>query len=205
MTFRSGIPREVVEEEPMSEDKSAKQYIRELWRDVIEDAETIDMKAEAERIAKELKGNPDFCSKFVEGFIGDAVWSVGQNVLRSMRNDIVRIGAQVATADSLKRDVRAEVRSRFADYFAHDPKTNARIALPEMTKEQLLRTGRSRIGRGEHEVREGEWMLLIAGRLNPGQKVGDVWTDDELDDIRTRLNVTFEVGLKPVTVAAAAD
>lgn len=189
----------------MSE-RSPRGIIRDMWRDRIDGAETVDTAAVAAEIVAELVEDPAFCRAYAETFLLDTVTTIG-HILFKQDKERIRSGVLMQTPAAIRESVRQEIASSFADWRAWVPTEKVRISLPEMTKEQLLDACRDERAKGETAIKTAEWYRLIAGRLQPGQRVREVWKDDELADLQQRLNVKIKTGLNGIQAptAHAAD
>jgi len=178
-----------------------RQQIRAWWKKELDGLDEFDLKLLAAKGSLALRQDPDFCAGFFEAFLTPVVYQVGANLVSLQRHGLApgtkRLGAKEAVAaidgvdDGEDRD--------WSTWFEHDPGSGRYLALFLLTKEQALAAAQARERAAEPDLRRAALLRLAAGRLKPGQKIGDVWTADELTATERRILVAApKVSLGPL-------
>lgn len=190
----------------MNDTKSARAVIRDMWRERVDGAETVDTGETAREIRDALLEDPVFCRAYAETFLLDTVTVIGHALFQADKR-FIRDGNRLTTPTALREDIKREVARSFANWMAWVPAEKVKVALPEMTKEQLLAACGDERERAMTGFVTSEFYRLIAGKLAPGQRVKDRWTDDQLADLQRRINVKVSTKLNGIEwpAATAAD
>lgn len=183
-------------------ESTARQMIREWWRQALDGQESVDLKAFAKEGAGELLNDPDFREAFLGEFVYSAVYESGMRILATNRT-YIRSGDNFKTRDQWSKEIRDEaadedVSKTWAAWLEYDPISKINIAIPMMTKAQLLAAAQRRREQGRQELVDGEWFALLAGRMNDDQVASDVWTEADAMKIRENIQIDTTVSLKGV-------
>ena len=160
----------------------ARTAAREWWKRHIT-GEEVDYKALARKAAKELGGDPDFRQAFVDDFLESAMYEMGQRLVAIHR-------AEQRTTSTLRKLVEEDAKrdaDKWEKWYYWVPETMTSIALPNMTREQVLSVAAAYIERAESNMAEAKWLKIVANKLRPGQQVGDVLTQDAVQELRKPL------------------
>jgi hypothetical protein len=192
---------------------SAQRRIRDAWKDRLDGVESVDVPKVSEEIANELRGDPEFCALFIEQMLPTSVNYVGRKILmgskRDLREGVVAIGSTVGTVEAIRAEVQAEIDadhgSKWMAWLEFDPGKQVNVALPKMSKRQLLLAYDAKMGQGTTYLRDALWFKELAGRMTDVQLVEDVWSDDEIGTLRDRIEMRITSAVKatsPRTKAA---
>lgn len=168
----------------------SRRVIRAWWKDQFSRLESVDVKLTSKTCSKALRNDPEFCAAFVEAFLEQAVYEIGISTLASDRS-YLRKGDRATPVASLIAEVDAEIKQdaltrsvRWAAWKEYDPAAGLHIPLLQMTKEQCFRAATYREDRAKTDMQDALWLRLIAGKLRKGDIVQDVWSGEDLDELR---------------------
>lgn len=169
--------------------------IRERWRRELEQADEIDVPKVAESITTALLHDPKFLISFAQEYLADEVVDVGHRVLRATR-ERQRVGTTYSSPEQIRASVRAEIEeerasrvpSRFARWMELDPADGRLVALPTMTRDQVLAAAGIHQEQGRIKIVRSQWLFAIADRMHGDQTVAEVWRDDELTALANQIN-----------------
>lgn len=170
--------------------------IRQRWHEVYATESDFARDEVARDIADSYELSAEFCRQFaLESWYPTVVrlgMAVG-NELRSQRNERAS-ETKVLTATEVADRIAipdSNGRSRWAKWFEYDPISKRQVNILELTKEQGLAAAQHRRKQRLAPEQEAVGIIELAvGRLQPGQKIGDVWTEEELDDLAGRLIIS---------------
>lgn len=180
--------------------------IREYWRRELAQVEEIDVPKAAEAITAILLHDPKFLIAFAREYLANEVVEVGHRVLQANR-ERQRVGTTYASPEQIRASVRAEIEverrsekpSRFARWMELDPADGRLVALPAMTRDQVLAAAGVHGEQGRIKIVRSQWLIAIADRMQSGQTVGEVWKDDEL----TALANHIDTCISPVQIGTS--
>ena len=176
---------------------TVRQTIRAWWREQLADAEGIDLPAATDRGALALRQDPDFRERFLDECLRPMVYEIGLALISRERG-----GAAPGTRKLSAKQIAARIEEdaeRWSRWLEHDPTTGRHVPFLALTKEQAIAAAVERERRAGGDLRRAALLRLAAGRLEPGQAVGDVWTAEELAVMEERL----VVGRPKVTLGRA--
>jgi hypothetical protein len=161
-------------------DQPSRVIARDWWRTHLDTDDDVSVTKLARQAVAELGACADFREMFVDDFIGSAMYDMGQRMLANHR-------AVLRTPEGLRRQVEKDMvreESRFQVWREYDPKAHVWVPLPQMTREQVLLACETRTALANENATEARWFKLIAAELQPGQRVGEELTDDQLVELR---------------------
>ncbi|MDQ3540250.1 MAG: hypothetical protein M3440_06135 [Chloroflexota bacterium] len=168
-------------------DDTARTIARDWWREHIDTADEVDIKELSKRAALELATDTVFCATFTAEFLPSTMYEMGQRMVAARRSVLqTREGLR----EQLERDNTLEVESKWSRWLQYDPDRGVHIPIVNMTMEQVLASADYLGSQKQSIAFEEKWLRLIAKRLQPGQHVGDVLTDDDLESLRTSIKPT---------------
>lgn len=174
---------------PEIQDASLRQMIREWWKAQIEGKEHVDLKQLAEVGAIHLRQNPEFCARYLEETIRPLVYDVGLGLLNQHRRVDRRDIHERMNVRPTQIARILEEEGQWARWMEHDPISGKHILLFKMNKEQALAAAKARRERATPDLRIAGLLELAAGRLRPGQTIEEVWTEQSLSDLESRILV----------------
>lgn len=193
----------------MSEtERTPRQRIRDWWTARRELDTPIDLVVDAGKCALTLRQDPAFCEAFLDAFLKPVIYEVGLNLMTHERTQIRRVSRTMSSGEILKAlDADPPEQPEWSRWMEHDPGSGKHIPLLTMKKEQVLAAVNQRKARTREENHRIALLELVAGRMKPGQIVGDVWTEDELTVIDQRITVRLKTSLRPMDdlLKGAAD
>jgi hypothetical protein len=180
--------------------QSSRTIIRQWWKQAIDGQEAVDPKVFARKCADELVTDPAFCATFLAEFVYETAYNMGQLIVSANRS-MLRCGDTYKTRDALKREIaeEAEQSHEWSKWMENDKDTGVLVSFKAMTKEQVFTAALTREDRGYQELRDAAFFRAVAGKMQAGQIVGDVWSDAELDYLRKNIDVKATISLKPNT------
>lgn len=179
-------------------EQSVNRIVRAWWRDVIGNDSAVDLKRKAPDAAKELRDNPEFVALFLDQYLEPTVYDIGRKMLSADRS-LVRVGSMTGTVAALRKQIEQDGKDmNFWKWMEHVPTIDEHIAFPALTKEQLLASADFRDRQAASQVHNAGFLRLVAGKLNPGQQVKDVWTDDQLTKLWSEIDVATTFSLRNV-------
>lgn len=164
-------------------DKIARQRALEWWRERAQSGKEVNIKALSHVAAKELANDPDFCAAFLDDFLQPAMYELGLRVAASTR-------ASLRTTSGLRRQVEEDAKRearKWDRWLEYVPDLGVHIPLLNMTREQAILASSYRREIAKENEHEARWFEMIARGMRPGQQVGDVYTDDELQKLREQI------------------
>lgn len=179
--------------------RTVRQQIRDWWKEQLAGAEEFDAKVLAAKGAEALRQDPVFCAAFFEEVLTPVVYNVGIHLVSDQRGDIAAGTHRLTAKEAIAAiDARDDDRD-WSRWFERDPASGKHISLFLMTKEQALAAAAARERAAQPDLRRAGLLRLAAGRLTGGQKIGDVWTEDELTVTERRIVVAApKVSLAPL-------
>lgn len=173
----------------MAEHES-RRVIRVWWKDKFSQLESVDVKAMSIECAEVLRNDTQFCTSFVEAFLEKAVYDIGIGTLSTDRS-YLRKGDHATPVAALIAEVDAEIEAdnitrsaRWAAWKEYDPDAGLHIPLLQMDKEQCLRAATYREDRANTDIEDAIWLRMIGGKLHKGDVVQDVFSGEDLDELR---------------------
>ena len=160
---------------------------REWWSSHLEgDESEYDIKQMSLQAASELGGDPDFMESFANDFLESSLYDMGQRILSNRR-------AALRTTSTLRAQIDKDSESQSAEWrrwLEYDPETGKSVPLTDMVREQIKAAESRRRDEAAKYNRDADFFALIAKRLKPGQRVGDVFSDEALHKLRESMNPT---------------
>jgi hypothetical protein len=135
--------------------------IREWWKEQMGDLDMVDPKEMADYAIEAMLQDATFLARFSEEFLRPVVLDVAREVFASGR--------------------RA--------YKEQEPKPFVYLRLGIMVKEQCLAAAESRERRATGDLTRAGMLRMVAGRLAPGQRVSEVWSEEELERLEQQITV----------------
>lgn len=173
----------------MAECKGTLKQLRTWVSAEIETGEPADAKTLASRAARHFRADPEFCTRFLDenlrAFIYEEIVAfIGRNRQLAATQMRRLAAADIATAIE---DAASGDESPWAKWLEYDPGSGTYIPLLDLTREQGLAAVQYRQERVNAELHNLEFVRLVVGKLKAGQRVRDVWTEEELADIKSRI------------------
>lgn len=188
----------------------SRRVIRSWWKDQLSRLESVDIKVMSGECASVLRNDPEFCAGFVDAFLENAVYEIGIGTLSTDRA-YLRKGDRATPVASLIAEVDAEIQQdtitrsvRWAAWKEYDPDAGLHVPLLQMTKEQCFRSATYREDRAKTDMQDALWLRLIAGKLRKGDIVQDVWSGEDLDELRKVAETKKRQASLPVVSRKAA-
>ena len=167
-------------------DKIARQRALEWWRERTQSGKEVDIKALSHVAAAELMKEPDFCASFLSDFLQPTMYELGLRVASSTRASLrTTAGLRKQVEEDAERDAR-----KWERWLEYDPELHVHVPLLNMTREQAVQAASYRREIAQENEHEARWFDLIVKGMRPGQQIGDVYTDDELQELRDRIKPT---------------
>lgn len=158
---------------------------REWWSSHLEgDESEYDIKQMSLQAASELGSDPEFMESFANDFLESSLYDMGQRILANRR-------AALRTRSGLRAQVDKDVETqgaRWRQWLEYDPDSGKSIPLTEMVREQIQAAESRRRDEAAKYNRDADFFALIAKRLKPGQRVGDVFNDESLHKLRKSMS-----------------
>lgn len=178
--------------------KTIRQEIRDWWRPLIDAGDPFEPKVEAQRCVAELGQNPDLVRRWFQETAYDTAYAVGMGLVSRGRTTVMREAMSAGEAKASLKEQLERDPVDFSRWMERDPNTGVQVPLVEMVKEQVLAAAEVRGKRGMEELKREAMLRFVAGRLQPGQRVGDVWSDDLLADLAQRIEVKAKTALRGI-------
>lgn len=168
--------------------------VAQFVRDQIDGKDNVNLPDLVETALGHFLRDPAWVEAFLRDQFTATLYTIAQNVIAQRRSGQIIIGNTIASATGAK--AIAARRPRWQLWLEHDG--SEYVALPQMTREGLLRAAAAREQRADREQTIATvWRSLAAG-LQPGQRVGDVYDDDQInaivDGIGSGIPSTFQQG-----------
>lgn len=180
-----------------------RQMIRHWWRDRLAQAAPCDIEQTADEAVAALLADERFRASLAE-LIRPLVLDIGQRVAysrvtpRGQRSGAVQVGGQVMTREQAVALVDETLRSPGRPAWSQLVQTEEGPALfLALTKRELIAESRKRRDSGHTQLREAAFLFAVANNLTDNQIVGEVWREEELDQLYQRIEVDFRPRLKP--------
>jgi hypothetical protein len=148
-----------------------------------------------ERAISIFQWRQPFVQALMEEVLPDMVYEIVRRAVarsRAASNDpwsLVLAGDKVLTVDELRSQGRSLAAKHWRNWLNYREHAGDRhILLSEMTKEDLLLAAQERQNRGDVEYRYARLWGELASRLKARQKVGQKFTDEQIEQINQKLN-----------------
>lgn len=180
------------------EAKRCHTLIREWWKEEVGNADVLDVPAMVDQAVAALLSDPTFLGRFAEEFLRPVVADVAREFMAGERRAFKESAPKPFVWPRLQELTSGDVAKRIEDeapkrdmgrWFEHDPKTGKYIRLGYMVKEQCLAAAEKREQRATGDLTRAGMLRMVAGRLNPGQRVSEVWSEDELERLEQQITV----------------
>jgi hypothetical protein len=172
--------------------------IREWWKEQMGDLDMVDPKEMADYAIEAMLQDATFLARFSEEFLRPVVLDVAREVFASGRRAykeqepkpfVWPTLREIATGDMAQRIEEDAPKRDMTKWFEHDPKTGKYLRLGIMVKEQCLAAAESRERRATGDLTRAGMLRMVAGRLAPGQRVSEVWSEEELERLEQQITV----------------
>lgn len=180
------------------EAKRCHTLIREWWKDEIGKSDVVDIKSLVDEAIATMLQDATFLSRFSEEFLRPVVMDVAREFIASERRAYREPEPKPFVWPTLREITSGEVAQRIEDaapkrdmskWLEHDPKTGKYLRLGIMVKEQCLAAAESRERRAGGDLTRAGMLRMVAGRLSPGQRVSEVWSEEELERLEQQITV----------------
>lgn len=159
---------------------------REIVRGWIEDYASAHEElsaAEIERAARErFAGDVEFAGALVEWALGNVVRAEAKRVMRSPER-VPLAGHRSVTRAALERRASGGPWAEWRERYRHTDGQGRLVELPDMTRENLLDALTERRSIAREAIVSVRFLALLAENIGPTQRVGEVFTPDQLSAI----------------------
>lgn len=178
--------------------KSCQGLIRDWWREEIGDTDVVDLSALVDQAMAAMMQDPTFLARFSQEFLRPVVMDVARGFIASERRAYKQPEPKPFVWPTLREITSGEAAQRIeqeapkrdmSKWFEHDPKTGKYLRLSIMVKEQCLAAAENRERRSSGDLTRAGMLRMVAGRLAPGQRVSEVWSEEELERLEQQITV----------------
>ncbi len=192
----------------MADGISLRSQMRRWCKEVIEAEDDFDVAAKAREGANLFAKDQKFAARFCAEFAPSVLYDMLKHLLAEDRRHVMH-GAHAVTREAVRASLEREVVD-WSRWFEYDAKTGKQVRLLEMTWEQLGEVPLVRETRARADLERAALARLLRGRMKPGQRVSEVWTEEEVSDLASKIQVSHQFSVKgasapPVEVKGAAD
>lgn len=179
-------------------EKRCHTLIRDWWRAEFGDLDVVDIKDMVDRAIADMLEDSTFLARFSEEFLRPVVLEVAREFIASERRAYKDPEPKPFVWPTLREITSGEVVQRIEQqapkrdmnrWFEHDPKTGKYLRLGIMVKEQCLAAAENRERRAGGDLTRAGMLRMVAGRLAPGQRVSEVWSEEELERLEQQITV----------------
>lgn len=174
--------------------------VAQFVREQIDGKDNVNLPDLVETALGHFLRDPAWVEAFLREQFTATLYTIAQNVIAQRRSGQIIIGNTIASATGAK--AIAARRPRWQLWLEHDG--SEYVALPAMTREGLLRAAESREQRADREQTIATVWRALADGLQPGQRVGDIYDDDQInaivDSIGTGIPATFQPTLPSLPI-----
>ena len=151
-----------------------------------------------DRAIADMLEDSTFLARFSEEFLRPVVLEVAREFIASERRAYKDPEPKPFVWPTLREITSGEVAQRIEQdapkrdmtkWFEHDPKTGKYLRLSIMVKEQCLAAAENRERRAGGDLTRAGMLRMVAGRLAPGQRVSEVWSEEELERLEQQITV----------------
>lgn len=163
------------------QEKSAKAEIKQWLREHIARNTEVRLPDLTDEAMTHFKKDAAFVKKlFTEG-LRELVYEAAQSAVAASRGNLIAFGDTLITPDGVKE----KARKGFFHWLEHVKDRHIRVG--DMTHEDLLIAARERRERGNHEHSIAMVWEVMAPKLKDGEKVSDVFKEDDIEKIRANI------------------
>ena len=179
----------------MTTPANLKRVIRDWWCEHLEGKEEIDLDALTDAAMNELMDDPGFVEAVVDFLIRDIVRETGARVVNTLRPDMQPTnGHRHVTRAVLIAEVEQELATNgtgpLSIFRDHDRLGRTRNLL-DMTREQLVTAAVDHYDTGRDRLRRAGLYKLLAQDMDHGQRVGEVWTEQQIAQTWAEVDIKF--------------
>lgn len=179
-------------------EESVSQIVRAWWRDLIGEDEMVDLKKKAPDAARQLREDPGFVELFLDQHLESIVYDIGRRML-GVDRALLRVGSTIGTASALRKQIEQDGKEmNFWTWMEHVPVIDVHIALPALSREQVLLAADFRDRQAASQVHNAGFLRLIAGKMKNGQQVKDVWNAEQLARLWSEIDVATTFSLNSI-------
>ena len=176
---------------------SARRRVASWLREEIRGKETVVLTDLVAAAREHLGRDQDFLATLADELLPQMVYDLAQQTIANSRDTRLLLGREDARAGAGKRVLPpippGAVRVKWGQWLEHCG--GRHLNLMTMTKADLEASATEREGRGRLELRlAAVWRTLAAG-LKTGERVGDRFSEGEIDRIACDLNLSVTVTL----------
>lgn len=162
---------------PGLSETSARTQIRDWVKDIIQDADEVNVPTVASQAYEHFMKASGFTKRFYEENAGAIVHDIVADVVANTRRYIPMGNNAAATRQGVRR--RAQEHAVFSRWLEH---ANGRhIRLLEMTKKDLLAAADERERRGDTEYRIANLLRALAAPLTDEDIAGGIWSPQQIE------------------------
>ena len=153
--------------------------VAQFVRDQIDGRDTVNLPDLVETALGHFMQDPAWVEAFLRSQFSPMLYTIAQNVIAQRRSGQVIVGNVIATQQGARQI--ASRRPRWQTWLEHDG--TEYVALPQMTREGLLRAADGRELRANREAGIASVWRALAANMQPGQRVGDVYDEDAINTV----------------------
>jgi NAD-dependent oxidoreductase involved in siderophore biosynthesis len=182
------------EQEPVQLTPLAK--VRKLTAELVDQASEgpVSIPAIRDAVVEEMLTDTVNLQRWLEESLGPVVYSTVQSRVANTRRGIVEFGDYVMPVADVKAIAKKNA-PKWMGWLEHSG--NRHIRLMDMQRTDLVQASNERRARGMVELRYAALWDEMAARLGPGQRVRDIFSPEQIEELAARIVVDTRTLLSP--------
>ena len=160
--------------------------VRDWIYQEIDGMDTVKLPELANAAVAHFSQDPTFVHAFLETHLRPIIYDLAQKAMAATRGreNVIMAGETLLTRDGISKDAK-KLQSKWERWLEHVGDRHVRLT--EMTKSDLLKAAEERRKRANTDIRIAALWEALAERMEGDQKVGELFTPEQIDKVRISL------------------